>query len=289
MPSRSETPLDPDGAIARLTLAVSRSLNKYGKARRSARRTGAPCAPNDDQDRQHAHPAFATVAIVAPTNRATQTNEIFMTSSHQLQARAGLPRGRSSPLLACERHGAASAAISLSASSREAAICLLANSSIDLPPICPSTICPMMSLSVAPIAPPTLPPLGTSSCQQARVSRGKGASSGSPIPEAVGRKCGAVDPLAALAGRRLGMVARFRQPDHQRLEQPRGLQKIDEERQLPERRNLLLLTFLITNSAYASGKWQLSLATSLLLNCKDFCPAPALTSTSRTNRVPAIE
>lgn len=45
----------------------------------------------------------------------------------------------------------------------------LCSSSIDLPPICPPTICPIMSPSIVPINPPTIPPIGTSSCRQARV------------------------------------------------------------------------------------------------------------------------
>jgi len=42
----------------------------------------------------------------------------------------------------------------------------LCQSSIDLPPICPPTICPIASPSIAPINPATLPPLGTSQCGQ---------------------------------------------------------------------------------------------------------------------------
>ena len=45
----------------------------------------------------------------------------------------------------------------------------LCNSSIDLPPICPPTICPIMSPSIEPINPPSIPPIGTSNCRQARV------------------------------------------------------------------------------------------------------------------------
>jgi hypothetical protein len=45
----------------------------------------------------------------------------------------------------------------------------LCDSSIDLAPICPPTICPITAPSIVPINPPTLPPLGTTSCRQAQV------------------------------------------------------------------------------------------------------------------------
>ncbi|WP_291847751.1 hypothetical protein [Bradyrhizobium sp.] len=45
----------------------------------------------------------------------------------------------------------------------------LCSSSIDLPPICPLTICPLTPLSIAPIPPLQLPPLGTSQCEQRQV------------------------------------------------------------------------------------------------------------------------
>jgi hypothetical protein len=45
----------------------------------------------------------------------------------------------------------------------------LCSSSLDLPSICPPAICPIMSPSIASINPPTIPPLGTTSCRQARV------------------------------------------------------------------------------------------------------------------------
>ena len=45
----------------------------------------------------------------------------------------------------------------------------LCNSTLDLPPICPPTICPIASPSITPINPPTVPPLGATSCRQARV------------------------------------------------------------------------------------------------------------------------
>lgn len=45
----------------------------------------------------------------------------------------------------------------------------LCDSAIDLPPICPPSICPLTAPSFAPIGRPTLPPLGTSSCRDAQV------------------------------------------------------------------------------------------------------------------------
>lgn len=45
----------------------------------------------------------------------------------------------------------------------------ICSSSIDLPPICPPTLCPMMAPSIPPISAPGLPPLGTTYCRQARV------------------------------------------------------------------------------------------------------------------------
>ncbi len=45
----------------------------------------------------------------------------------------------------------------------------LCESAIDLPPICPATICPIAPPSMAPLKPPVLPPLGTSQCRQAQV------------------------------------------------------------------------------------------------------------------------
>ncbi len=45
----------------------------------------------------------------------------------------------------------------------------LCGSAIDLPPICPPAVCGPAAPSIAPINPPTVPPLGTSSCRQARV------------------------------------------------------------------------------------------------------------------------
>jgi hypothetical protein len=45
----------------------------------------------------------------------------------------------------------------------------LCDSAIDLPPICPPTICGIAPPSIPPIAAPILPPLGTSYCRQAQV------------------------------------------------------------------------------------------------------------------------
>ena len=45
----------------------------------------------------------------------------------------------------------------------------LCSSSIDLPPICPPTVCRIVPPRITPIQPPTIPPIGTSSCCQAQV------------------------------------------------------------------------------------------------------------------------
>ena len=45
----------------------------------------------------------------------------------------------------------------------------LCSSSIDLPPICPPTICPLDTPSIAPLPSLRLPPLGATSCRPARV------------------------------------------------------------------------------------------------------------------------
>lgn len=45
----------------------------------------------------------------------------------------------------------------------------LCESSIDLRPICPLTMCPIVAPSTAPIDTPTIPPPGTSQCKPARV------------------------------------------------------------------------------------------------------------------------
>ncbi|MCE9549477.1 MAG: hypothetical protein K8R50_00425 [Betaproteobacteria bacterium] len=45
----------------------------------------------------------------------------------------------------------------------------LCNSTLDLPPICPPTICPIEPPSIAPIQAPQMPPLGTQNCWQQQV------------------------------------------------------------------------------------------------------------------------
>jgi hypothetical protein len=45
----------------------------------------------------------------------------------------------------------------------------LCDSSIDLPPICAPAVCAITRPSIAPIRPPVLPPVGTSSCSQRQV------------------------------------------------------------------------------------------------------------------------
>lgn len=45
----------------------------------------------------------------------------------------------------------------------------ICSSSIDLPPICPPTVCPITPPSVAPIQAPQVPPIGTTACRQAQV------------------------------------------------------------------------------------------------------------------------
>ena len=45
----------------------------------------------------------------------------------------------------------------------------LCSSSIDIPPICPTTVCPIPLPSIAPIRLSGLPPLGTTQCSQQQV------------------------------------------------------------------------------------------------------------------------
>ena len=45
----------------------------------------------------------------------------------------------------------------------------LCSSPIDIPPICPATICMLPPPSIAPIQPARIPPLGTSQCSQQQV------------------------------------------------------------------------------------------------------------------------
>ncbi len=40
---------------------------------------------------------------------------------------------------------------------------------LDLPPICPPTICPLVPPSIQPIQPPVIPPIGTTRCEQKQV------------------------------------------------------------------------------------------------------------------------
>jgi hypothetical protein len=73
---------------------------------------------------------------------------------------------------------AAAVAAAMTASSAKAAcVCRcvdgemqpLCSSAIDLPPICPLTLCPLSAPSIVPMAPLTLPPLGSSDCRMAQV------------------------------------------------------------------------------------------------------------------------
>lgn len=45
----------------------------------------------------------------------------------------------------------------------------LCGNSMEIPPICPPTICQIVPPSIQPIAPPIIPPLGTKSCSQEQV------------------------------------------------------------------------------------------------------------------------
>ena len=45
----------------------------------------------------------------------------------------------------------------------------LCTSSMELPPICPITVCPIVPLTLAPLPPIQLPPLGASQCSQRQV------------------------------------------------------------------------------------------------------------------------
>jgi hypothetical protein len=45
----------------------------------------------------------------------------------------------------------------------------LCSSAIDLPPLCPATVCSMAPPAVAPIQNPVIPPLGTSTCSPQQV------------------------------------------------------------------------------------------------------------------------
>jgi hypothetical protein len=45
----------------------------------------------------------------------------------------------------------------------------LCESSVDVPPVCPATICALVPPSVTPMQPPVVPPVGTSQCSQRQV------------------------------------------------------------------------------------------------------------------------
>lgn len=45
----------------------------------------------------------------------------------------------------------------------------LCSSALDIPPICPPTICPIAPPSIAPIQSPQVPPIGTQNCWQQQV------------------------------------------------------------------------------------------------------------------------
>jgi hypothetical protein len=72
------------------------------------------------------------------------------------------------PILACL----------LTAESQAACVCRcvdgemqpLCDSSIDLPLICPATVCAIPPVSIKPIQPPAIPPLGTSQCTPRQVA-----------------------------------------------------------------------------------------------------------------------
>ena len=72
---------------------------------------------------------------------------------------------------------AAAFALLLTAESRAACVCRcvdgemqpLCESSIDLPPICPMTVCALVPPSLTPMQPIGIPPLGTSQCSQRQV------------------------------------------------------------------------------------------------------------------------
>ena len=69
------------------------------------------------------------------------------------------------------------AALSFPAIARATCVCRcvdgemvpICTSSIEVPPICPPTICPLVPPSVRPIEPPVVPPVGTTRCEQKQV------------------------------------------------------------------------------------------------------------------------
>jgi hypothetical protein len=72
---------------------------------------------------------------------------------------------------------AAAFVLSLTAGSRASCVCRcidgemqpLCESSIDVPPVCPVTICALVPPSVTPMQPPVVPPVGTSQYSQRQV------------------------------------------------------------------------------------------------------------------------
>lgn len=45
----------------------------------------------------------------------------------------------------------------------------ICSNSIEIPPICPPTICPIVPPSIAPITTPRVPPVGTQTCRQVQI------------------------------------------------------------------------------------------------------------------------
>jgi len=72
---------------------------------------------------------------------------------------------------------AAVLALLLMAEARAACVCRcvdgemqsLCESSVDVPPVCPVTVCAIVPPSIKPVQPPAIPPLGTSQCSQRQV------------------------------------------------------------------------------------------------------------------------
>jgi hypothetical protein len=45
----------------------------------------------------------------------------------------------------------------------------ICSNALDIPAICPPTVCPIVPPSITPIQPPTIPPIGTSYCRPQQV------------------------------------------------------------------------------------------------------------------------
>jgi hypothetical protein len=45
----------------------------------------------------------------------------------------------------------------------------ICSSSLDIPPVCPATLCGITPPSVRPISPPVIPPIGTRNCRKEQV------------------------------------------------------------------------------------------------------------------------